>query len=247
MAREPIRDEGAEYLFGQLKKHETNFADFSARYSATFTTNKKQTSFSGQLRILRDSIIWVSISPALGIEVARIMITQDSIKMMNRIEEAYYQSDIQYINKLLNATLDFDMFQAFLLGNDFSFYENGKFKADISNKNYHLSTANRSKLKKYLRKNETEVSIPLQQIWLDPETFKIIKIIVKELESGGRKIEANYTDFEVVAGQTIPTKAEFRVETEELADFTLEYSKIAIDQAQSFPFSIPSKYKEKQF
>ena len=38
----------------------------------------------GQLRMQNDSVIWISLSLKIGIEVARVMITDDTIKFVNR-------------------------------------------------------------------------------------------------------------------------------------------------------------------
>jgi len=240
----PLKDEGADYLFEKLKQSEIHFSNLSAKFSAEYTVDKKKTSLSGQLRIKHDSIIWISISPLLGIEMARVELTNDSAKYINRIESRYFVRDFAYINDLLNNTLDFDMVQAFLLGNDFSFYENGKFRASIDNSNYKLTTAERHKLKKYLRNNEAVGNIPLQHIWLDPSNFKITLVLVKELENDNRKFEANYAGFQQISGQLFPTELSFFIETgNKKVTIKLSYSRIVIDQQQSFPFRIPENYK----
>ena len=41
-------------------------------------------SLKGQLRMQNDSVIWISLSLKIGIEVARVMITDDTIKFVNR-------------------------------------------------------------------------------------------------------------------------------------------------------------------
>ena len=87
----------------------------------------------------KDSAIWISVTPVLGIEVARLLVTNDSVKMMNRLNSTYFTGNFKLINKLFNADIDYDMFQSFLVGNDFTYYENGasgKFKANIENKQY---------------------------------------------------------------------------------------------------------------
>jgi hypothetical protein len=66
----PIKLEGADYLFEKLKQSEIHFSDFSAKFSAEYTVDKKKTALSGQFRIKHDSLIWISISPILGIEMA---------------------------------------------------------------------------------------------------------------------------------------------------------------------------------
>jgi hypothetical protein len=136
------------------------------------------------------------------------------------------------------------MVQAFFLGNDFSFYENGKFRASIENGSYKLITVERHKLKKYMRKNDESSSIPLQHIWLDPSNFKITQVLVKEIENDNRKFEATYAGFEQIGGQLFPTELNFDIETgTKKINIKVSYSKIVIDQQQSFPFRIPQNYK----
>ena len=83
--KEPIKEYGADYLFQKLKENELHYDWFSAKFSLDLVMDKKKTSFNGQIRMQKDSVIWISMSPALGIEMARMIITTDSIKFINRL------------------------------------------------------------------------------------------------------------------------------------------------------------------
>lgn len=239
--KEPLKEQGTEYLFKNLKEHELKYHYFAAKFSASFTENKKETQITGQIRIKRDSLIWVSISPLMGIEMARLLITNDSIWFINRMDNTYFSGNLEYINKLINSSLDFDMVQSFLTGNDFSRYENTSFKGGIDNSEYTLETSNRHKLKKYLKDNR-DIKIPLQRIWLNPENFKISRILIRELMPNGRKAEAVY-NYETIDGQLVPIKVNFDVETEkEKTRLDISYSKVTISDSLQFPFKIPEKY-----
>lgn len=243
MIKEPLKEQGAEYLFENLKQNELKYNFFSARFSAGFRQNKIRNSFSGQIRIHKDSLIWISISPALGIEMARVLISNDSVKYMNRIDNTYFISDFNYINSLINSTLDFDMLQAFLTGNDFSFYENSSFKASIDNREYKLVTTERRKLKKYLRHNQN-ISIPLQNIWLNPDNFKITRVLIKEVNQNGRKLEGRYK-YQTANGQLVPSHLNFQLETAEninAIEIEVDYTKVNTGETLQFPFRIPEKY-----
>jgi hypothetical protein len=241
--KEPLKEQGAEYLFSHLKMNELQYTYFSARFSASFYRDKNETSFSGQIRIQKDSLIWISISPVLGIEMARILITNDSIKYINRIDNNYFISDFNYINSLINSTLDFDMLQAFLTGNDFSFYENSSFRASTDNMEYKLVTTDRRKLKKYVRNNQF-INIPIQHIWLSPETFKISRVMVREINPGGRKLEGNYLYLND-GKQLVPEKLEFDLEVAENKNhISVLYTKINTLDSLAFPFRIPEKYNK---
>lgn len=238
----PLKEQGAEYLFQNLKSNELKYDFLSARFSASFIQNKKSTTLSGQIRIHRDTAIWISISPIMGIEMVRVLITPDSIKYMNRIDKSFFADNFDYINTLINSTLDYDMLQSFLTGNDFSFYENSSFRAGIENHEYKLITTNRKKLKKYVRHNE-EISIPLQNIWLNAETFKISKVLIRELTPNGRKLEGVY-EYSMNQGQLMPAKVRFDLETMDNKNtIEMDYSKISLSNDLSFPFTIPDKYR----
>lgn len=240
--REPLKEQGADYLFSHLKLNELKYTYFSARFTASFTREKNETAFSGQIRIQKDSLIWISISPVLGIEMARLLITNDSVKYMNRIDNKYFISDFNYINSLINSTLDFDMLQAFLTGNDFSFYENSSFRAAVDNLEYKLVTTDRRKLKKYVRNNQF-INIPIQHIWLSPETFKISRVMVREINPGGRKLEGRYLYLND-GGQLVPENLNFNLETAENKNqISLQYTRVNTTDSLAFPFRIPEKYE----
>ncbi len=238
----PIKEEGPKYLFDQLKKNEMQYDWLSAKFAVDYIVDKKKISFKGQIRIKKDSIIWISISPALGIEMVRLLITIDSIKLLNRIDGLYFMDDFEYINRFINGVLDFNMLQSFLIGNDFSFYENGKFKASIDGQEYRLSTAGRSKLKKYVKKNRGANKIPIQNTWLNPENFKITSVMIKEVKQEGRKLTVKYSNFQTVDDQLFPHYLDFDISSEKNIKINIQYSKVVVDVPKQFPFKIPKKY-----
>ena len=245
--REPLKEQGTEYLVGKLKENELKFHQFSAKFSATYSVDRKKTTVTGNLRIEHDSIIWISITPALGLEAVRFMLTPDSIKYINRLNNTYLKQDFSFINQLLNKTLDYDMAQSFLLGNDFSLYESNSFRASVDNQQYKLNTSNRRKIRIAVRRSDEDISIPLQSIWLDAVSFKISKVLLKEAERDNRKFEATYSDFEEAEGNLIPTKLNFGVETvDKKIMIMITYSKIQINKEQTYPFRIPENYTEIQ-
>lgn len=240
----PIKEEGSSYLLTQLEDHELKYKTFAAKFSLHYADGKEKTSFRGNIRIKRDSLIWVSIAPVMGIEVARILITPDSVKIIDRTNKSYFMESYRYVNQYLNNALDFDMLQAFLIGNDFSFFEEANWKASIDGGLYKLATANRRKLRKYVRSHEA-TEIPIQNTWLDPNTFKIKKIMVKEIRpSRSRKLIAQYSDFFVVESQMLPLHMEFNVKANNNVNVLLDYSRVNLNDELRFPFRISSKYQE---
>jgi len=238
----PIKEEGAEYLFKKLKEHELQYHWFTAKFSAEYKNKGQTNSFNGQIRIRKDSVIWLSFSPALGIEVFRMMVTQDSVKFINRMNNTFFSGDYYYVNRYLNTNIDFDILQSFLTGNDLSFYESGKFRAGLDNNFYKLATAERMKLKKFIRNSQEKMRVLIQNIWIDPESFKITRADVKEIREPNIKLEARYSSFEKIEDQLFPKEMSFDISAENNLSVSVSFNKITINIAQAFPFKIPQSY-----
>jgi len=244
--RAPIREEGSEYLLSKLKERELKFDWFTAKFSAEYQNKDTKTSFSGQIRIRKDSMIWLSLTPMLGIEAIRLMISQDSVKMINRLNNTYLVGDYNFINRFLNTNIDFDLLQAFLLGNDLQFYENGKFRASVDKGEYRLSTMERQKLKKFVRNSQENLKVFIQNIWLDPQTFKISHADVKEIGRENTKLEASYGSFEEVEGQVFAKEMNYTIWAENTLRVQATFTRIGINVHQQFPFKIPGSYSRIQ-
>lgn len=245
--KEPVKEQGPEYLMKKLKENEFQFSSLTFKFNAEAEFDKKNNSFEGFVRMKKDSAIWVSISPALGIEMFRILITPDSIKMLNRLNNTYFLGDFSYLNKLLQTDVDFDILQALVVGNDFTFYESESFKARVYNNMYHLSTVNRRKLKKHIKTEADKQIVLIQDIYLNPETYKIKRLSVKMVQKEDRKLEVFYSNFKTISSMLIPANLNFKIQAEKkLIKFRVECSKFRVDEIVNFPFTIPAKYQKSQ-
>jgi len=241
LIKKPIKEEGADFLFHQLKNNELKFEWFSARFSAEYKNAGAESSFSGQIRIRKDSIIWLSLS-TIGIEGIRIIITQDSVGFINRLNNTYMTGTWSDLNRFLHTNIDYDILQSFLIGNDISFYEDGKFKATIDKDQYKLAAASRMKMKNYIRSHDDELKVFIQNIWLDPETFKITRADVKEVDRQNIKLDAYYSSFEMIGPQLFPREMMYQINAENRIRVDVAFSRIAIDQPLQFPFKVPSSF-----
>ncbi len=239
----PLKEEGADFLFGKLKEKELKFDWFSAKFSAEYSNKGKKNSFSGQIRIRKDSLIWISLTPMLGIEAIRLMISQDSVKLINRLNDTYFIGDYEYVNQFLNTNIDYDLMQAILLGNDLQFYEGGKFRASIDHGEYKLATGERLKLRKFVRNSQEKLRIFIQNIWLDPENFKITHVDIKEIRRDNIKLESTYKTFEKIGEQLFPKKMTYTIWADNTIRIKADFSKMVIDAPLVFPFKIPASYQ----
>ncbi|HEU4717495.1 MAG TPA: DUF4292 domain-containing protein [Bacteroidia bacterium] len=234
-------------LISEMRKKEFRFEWLSAKLDCEAGDDSTRFSFDVSLRMRRDSVIWMQImDPVIGIKVARILITKDSVKFVRYIGDgglpdcSYFSGDFIYLSQLLGTDVDFELMQSLLIGNSVSFYEDDeKLHSSVNENecNYTLSTIRKRKLKKVLDQQK-QPDDPLQTISLDPSTFKIMKILF--IDSQNRTFTAEYSDMQKEDSLSFPHHAFFNAKgTQKSASIDITYKKISLNKHFDFPFSIP--------
>jgi uncharacterized protein DUF4292 len=187
-----------------------------------------------------DSIIWISISPLLGIEVARIIATRDSIKFLDRFNKQYSATDYKYINKMFDLNIEFDIMQGVITGNIFSYKKNKFNSVYIDDKYYILSTLSKSKLNRSLEEDDPSKAI-VQDMWIDDLTYKIIKLSIED-KRVNKKLLTKYDDFNETDGGLFPFKSNTQIIASKNITINLEFTKVSLNQNLTYPFRIPASY-----
>ncbi|MBX7203345.1 MAG: DUF4292 domain-containing protein [Bacteroidia bacterium] len=227
-------------LLKRLRAANTPFEWFSARITANTDIEKKTNSFSANLRVRRDSAIWLSISPALGIEVARVFISPDSLKFINRIDGTFFRGDYKYLKELLQTEVNFEMIQAVLLGNLYMHYNHEQYVSELDKGLCLLSTLRKRKIKK-----ETELAIPeilTQEIWCLADNHKISRMEMQDYRPV-RKFSVEYTSYQPYEDYLLPEKLFVHASAAKSARIELEYSRLQMNKPLNLPFSIPDNYE----
>lgn len=73
---------------------------------------------SGQLRIRKDSLIWISVTGTMGVEALRAKISNDSVWLVNRLEKTYLAEPLDSLSAQLDIPLSFPLIQTLLLDNN---------------------------------------------------------------------------------------------------------------------------------
>ena len=242
--KKPLKEYGFNYLYAQMLENHINFDYLNAKFSINYIEEKKSTNLKGQLRIRKDSLIWISFSPALGIEAARLSLSDDSIKFINRLNKTYIDGLYDLLNERINSTIDYSILESMIIGNDLTQYDVNKYKATIDGGLYRITIQERKKIKKYLKSGETDSRVLVQNIWLDSENFRIRQIEIKELNGGdNKKLVVFYDDYRTVDGQLFPGKININISSQKSIIIDIDFSKIELNEPLTFPFKIPRKYK----
>lgn len=224
--------------------------NFYAKFNAQSIIDGNSTAIKGSIKIRRDSVIWISITPALGTEVFRVLISKDSIKYLNRLNREYYAGDYKYLSQLTKVDMNYSTLENIML-NKFFFYPTGAIDTlealsffeiskdprvykiqNLSDKEY------RKKLKGGLRENYIYHSYEVNKY-----NLHLDKILFNDFQYQ-RTLWVDYSEFAEIEGYSFPEKIAVKIQEENKnMSVEIEYYKIEFDKETTYPFSISERYK----
>lgn len=237
---EDIEKEKVLTVLKSAEQANLKYRYLEAKISGKYQGRERSLNFKANLRMQKDSVIWISASPGIGFEIARLMITKDSIKMLNRLDKTYIAEKYEAIKELLGANIPFSMLQNLLTGNVPAFNAIYHWNADtLNNMQYVYEKKTEFSDKKY-KKPFT------QAYWLKPSNYKLTKVQLEQLKPQYRKIVFEYSDFQVAVDKVYPisVKGEIKAGANMLLD--MKYKSFETGEIQRFPFRVSSKFSKKE-
>ncbi len=237
----------AKTISALLSENEFSYTSMTAKYEVKYENGNDNFDCDIEVRTIKDSVIWINLTYILGVNVARIYITKDSVKLVQHLpSKRYFKGDYGYLSKLLQTELDFEILQALFSGNSARFYEDdGRLKPgrDRDSCLYTLSTIKKRFIKSVVTGNE-QFDEPAQILWITPDTYKVKQNTFIDARSL-RKFKIQYNNFNSISDKLYPFLANVVIEPNGYQKIfvNIECKKIETGKALSFPFNIPSKYE----
>lgn len=199
-----------------------------AKAKVKYRDEEQNVNFHLQIRMVRDQQIWLSAT-FLGMEVARLLINQDSIWAMNKFERTYSIKSFGEIRKEYgNDALDYHMVQNLLLGNDLMW--------DVKPSHFEVGQDGYFLTKKYRHF--------LQKMHLTHQPLEVASIELSDLDSDHVLAEVALADYKKLRNKNIAFYREYNIRK---MDQQNAYIQIDINQMEeknpgNMPFEIPSRY-----
>lgn len=233
---------------------------YAKKLDVSIDRNGKRDNLKAALKIKRDSFIWMSLTAPLGIEIARVLLTPDSIKFIDSYNKKYFFTDYGFFHDKFDIKINFDCFQNLLSNIYFNLEDCGrnesddtKFKFEKTGSDYVLSNVHRKaldrKIKKFFKKKRKnkDYTLILHKIHIAPALFRPSGISLEDLE-GDVGISVKYDGFKSFGEKTYPEIIEFNVVLDDLKiKLGLKVQKLEFDVKVTPNFRLSSKYKPLSF
>ncbi len=215
-----------EEVLQRVHEAQFHYSTLLARARIEYETPEKKQSFKGSIRVIRDSAVWMSIAPAFGVELARVLITRDSIRFLDRVHKQYAIEPIENAEAVYKAPLDFALVESLISGN-LAFGEMNVESMTMDSSFYYLE----------LRSEEF-----LIQMRIRGGSFLIDALNVRQKEPP-RLLTVDYLDYSPVDSQYFSKRRKIRLEAESTINLWLEFSSVKVDQKVNIVFVVPQKYE----
>ena len=232
-----LRTLSANHIIREVEDNRFEFDNLDTKFNVRLEGNN--IGLKGQLKMKNDSVIWISLSLKLGIEVARVMITEDSVKLINRTNKTYFVESVDKFQERLPSEVTMQFLQDILVGNDILLSKNYNFKVTIDDNNYKLESDKNT-------------------FWITPKTFKVkscqlstvsyqqsaISYQQSTVNSQRSTVSVSYDNFQYVNGNLLPTKIILNANEDFDIKLEIDYSDVKVGERLEFPFNISKKFNK---
>src|SRR6266496_3630186 len=104
-------------IIADITKKRIDFTTFTGKVKIEYEGKENSDQATAYVRMQKDSLIWVSLTGALGIEGIRVLINKDSVKLMNKLQKTVQYRSIAYLQELTEVPFDFYALQDMIIGN----------------------------------------------------------------------------------------------------------------------------------
>lgn len=209
---------------------ENDFQTFSAKIKVDFQDSKgKQPSITAYVRILKDSLIWISgYATIFNVEAFRVLINKDSVILLDKINKRVQYRSLDYLQEVTQIPFDFKTLQNLLVGNPVFLNDNVVSYKETESK---VLLATRGDYFKNL-------------LTIDKSNYFLVHSKLDDVNiNRNRTADITYGNFEYANKVNFSTYREITVSEKNKVDIQLNFKQWDFNKQLPIIFNVPSNYK----
>ncbi|MCB9182500.1 MAG: DUF4292 domain-containing protein [Flavobacteriales bacterium] len=267
LIRPELPPRSAEKLLERVLANQSESARYySAKAAVEIVIDGDSKSFKAQVRSVQDSAAMLSVIPALGIEVARLLITRDSVKVMDKLHDQYFVGDTAAAKKRFGIPPSLALFQQALQGRAIDLDPEEKYRSEREDGLYVLTSREKRRfvraaedlqpgdtlardrdmgerrLERTLRRAEEREAI-VRRYWIEPDSFRVVRVQVTDLVHD-RTADIRYEEKSGPELKHMPTRLRITLsEPGRLVSSSMDITRLDLEGPLNLNFKIPEKYE----
>jgi hypothetical protein len=225
-----VEEVSTKKLISNHYEHVFNKQTLEARLNAKYNDKNTSATIVVKLRLEKDKTIWMSATK-MSIPIAKLKITPNRVSYYEKLNKTYFDGDFSLLTKWLGTELDYEKVQNILLGQAILNLRKGKYDSKITDNMYELIP----------KKNEDLFDI---LFFLNPENFKLEK---QEINNQKKKqmLQVSYPNYTNIEGEEMPQNIDITAkDIKKTTTINIEYKSVEFNKELTYPFEIPSGYKQ---
>ncbi len=215
-----------QVVINTVNANVNTFSFYQARAKAKYKDDKQKIDLDVTLVMEKDQYIWMSVTAILGIEVARVLITQDSVKILDRLHRKCIVTDFGYIQRMSNVPLKLHNLQNLIVGN--TIFGNSVQKSVVDTILGALSIS-------------TQINTQKQTTTYNAN-YKVNRSLIAE-QNQSRQLNITYPNYSSFGQNVLPNAININIRAEKNIECNFELSNFVFDKKREFQFTVPSGYE----
>ncbi|CAM3354605.1 DUF4292 domain-containing protein [Aquirufa ecclesiirivi] len=216
----------------KVHTEDLNFNYIKAKSKVLWKTNSNSDTYTVDIRMKKDSLIWMNISVSM-ITGATGIFSKDRVQFFHKINNEYFNLTYDSLSTKMGFKINYEILQSLIVGNQ-PFKKNNS-RVIRENENY------------ILKQDEGRIQI---DNYVGPNR-KLKKLLVNDGPTEN-KLTLDYEDFATINQFLFPFSSQITLDVKDKDNkvvktlISIKYSKVELlDSPLEFPFKVPAKYLNK--
>lgn len=182
-------------------------------------------------RSRKDSLLWISITGLMNVEGARVLVTPDSLHLLQKIgKKQYLKRPVSFLSNLIPASVGFEDMENLLAGNGFLLDTTNCLLREVKKEEFTLVS---------------RIGTVESKLTYDNKSFRLKKVILTD-PLKEQTVEVLYLSYEPLEdGQNFSMHREVNLYTpKDTSHYSIKYYKQKVNYPTKFPFKVSSKYEK---
>jgi Domain of unknown function (DUF4292) len=214
-------------LVKAIEQNQNIFSYYSATGSAKYKDNSTSQDLGVSIVMEKDKYIYINVTAILGITVARVLATQDSIVILDMLHRKCIIARYDYVRNMTHADLNLSNLQNMFVGN--TLFPNHPDKSKVD------SVLNYILISQSVSPTHTQQTMYRQDLNVTRST------LMEPAKNQEMKVE--YTEVYTQGGNQFPNKFSINIRAEKNMETRFELSNFVFEKKKDIQFSIPKSYE----